>query len=184
MDCENQGSTDSGNTPAPVADEPTGQQKGLGAQAGAAFSKVNEAAREAGSHVKESVTALAAEAGGKAKGFIDRQVDASADLLESIGRSANAAADTLNSDAPQLAGFVRGVATSVKDLSGGVRGQSPEALLRTASSYVRENPALALSAAAACGFALARLLQGGASKDSRSAVQAGITQATSRPDAF
>jgi ElaB/YqjD/DUF883 family membrane-anchored ribosome-binding protein len=184
MDYEHQGSRHPGTTPAPVADDPIGEKKGLGAQAGAAFSKVNEAAREAGSHVKESVTALAAEAGDKAKGFIDRQVDAGADLLESIGRSANAAADVLNTDAPQIAGFVRGVATSVNDLSGGVRGQSPEALLRTASSYVRENPVLALSAAAACGFVLTRLVQGGASKDSRSAAQPGVTQATSHSDAF
>jgi len=70
------------------------------------------------------------------------------------------AADTLDPDAPQLAGLVRGMATSVTDLSATVRGQSPAALLETASDYVRQNPALVLSTAVACGFALARLLQG------------------------
>jgi len=48
----------------------------------------------------------------------------------------------------------------VADLSATVRGQSPDALWETASDYVRQNPALVLSTAVACGFALARLLQG------------------------
>jgi hypothetical protein len=81
------------------------------------------------------------------------------------------AADTLHPDAPQLAGLVRGMATSVTDLSDTVRGQSPEALLETASDYVRQNPALVFSAAAACGFALARLLQGGAWNGGRSSAR-------------
>src|ERR1700732_3047212 len=96
-----------------------------------------------------------------------------ADFLGYIGHSARVAADTLHPDAPQLAGVVRGVATSVTDLSDTVRGQSPAALLETASDYVRENPALVLSTAAACGFALARLLQGGAWNGGRSNVRPG-----------
>jgi hypothetical protein len=56
------------------------------------------------------------------------------------------------------------MASSVIDLSDTMRGQSPEELLETASDYVRQNPALVFSAAAACGFALARLLRGGAGR--------------------
>ena len=94
------------------------------------------------------------------------------------------AADTLHPDAPQLAGFVRGVATSVTDLSDTVRGQSPEALLETASDYVRQNPALVFSAAAACGFALARLLQGGVWNGSRSNVRPGHSGTMSQSNAI
>ena len=87
------------------------------------------------------------------------------------------AADTLHPDTPQLAGLVRGMATSVTDLSDTVRGQSPEALFETTSDYVRQNPALVFSAAAACGFVLARLLQGGTWSGSRSNLRTGNSDA-------
>ncbi len=166
MDNEHSGSMSLGSgavtsAPADIAAEKTG----LGAQGVAALSKVSEAAQQAGNHVKEAATSLATEAGEKAKGFIDQQVASGADFL---CRSARGAADTLDPDAPQLAGLVRGMAVGVTDLSATVRGQSPAALLETASDYVRQNPALVLSTAVACGFALARLLQGGAWNGSRS----------------
>jgi ElaB/YqjD/DUF883 family membrane-anchored ribosome-binding protein len=174
MDNEHPGSTNSGSravtsAPANIAEEKTA----LTAQMGAALSKVSEAAQQAGSHVREAATSLTTEAGEKAKGFVDQQIASGADFLGYIGRSARVAADTLHPDTPQLAGLVRGMATSVTDLSHTVRGQSPDALLETASDYVRQNPALVFSAAAACGFVLARLLQGGAWNGSRSNVRTG-----------
>jgi ElaB/YqjD/DUF883 family membrane-anchored ribosome-binding protein len=174
MDNEHPGSTNSASravtsAPANIAEEKTA----LTAQMGTALSKVSEAAQQAGSHVKEAATSLTTEAGEKAKGFIDQQVASGADFLGYIGRSARVAADTLHPNAPQLAGLVRGMATSVTDLSDTVRERSPEALLETASDYVRQNPALVFSAAAACGFVLARLLQGGAWNGSRSNVRTG-----------
>lgn len=148
-------------------------------------SKIGEAAQQAGSLVKEKAGALAAEAGEKAKGFLGNQIDAGADFLGHVGKSATAAADSLEAEAPQLAGFVRDLANSVSDLSNTVRGQPPEALLETASTYVRKNPGLVLSAAAVCGFALTRLLQGGTWDGSRrKGSTGGSTAATSRSDAF
>jgi ElaB/YqjD/DUF883 family membrane-anchored ribosome-binding protein len=184
MDNERSRSTNPGggavtSSPADIAKEKTG----LGAQAEAALSKVSEAAQQAGSHVKEAATSLATEAGEKAKGLIDEQVASGADFLGYIGSSARVAADTLHPDAPQLAGLVRGMARSVTDLSDTVRGQSPEALLETASDYVRQNPALVFSAAAACGFALARLLQGGAWSGGRPNVRPGNSQTISQSNA-
>ena len=149
-----------------------------------ALSKVGEAAQQAGSQVREKAGALAVEAGEKAKGFLGNQVEVGADFLGHIGRSATAAADTLEADAPQLAGLVRGMATSVADLSNTVRGQSPEALLETASTYVRQNPALVLSAAAVCGFEVTRLLQGGTWNGSRVGATGRPTTQASRSDAF
>jgi len=185
MDNEHSGSMSSGSgavtsAPADIAAEKTG----LSAQAGAALSKVSETAQQAGNHVKEAATSLATEAGEKAKGFIDQQVASGADFLGYIGHSAKVAADTLDPDAPQLAGLVRGMATSVTDLSDTMRGQSPEALLETASDYVRQNPALVFSAAAACGFALARLLQGGAWSGGLPNVRPGNSETISQSNAI
>ena len=109
MDNEHSGSKNSGSgavtsAPADIAEEKTG----FGAQAGAALSKVGEAAQQVGSHVKEAATSLATKTGEKAKGLIDQQVASGADFLGYIGSSARVAADTLHPDAPHLAGLVRG----------------------------------------------------------------------------
>jgi hypothetical protein len=181
MDDQNPGSARSDRTASPATTNAGGATKKPSGATG--LSKVGETAQQAGSQVREKAGELAVEAGEKAKGFLGNQVEAGADFLGHIGRSATAAADTLEADAPQLAGFVRGMATSVADLSNTVRGQSPEALLETASTYVRQNPALILSAAAVCGFAMTRLLQGGAWNGSRAATGGPTTQA-SRSDAF
>ena len=123
MDNERPGSTNSGSGAVTSTEDDIAEEKtGLGAQAGAALSKVSEAAQQAGSHVKEAATSLATKAGEKAKGLIDQQVASGADFLGYIGSSARVAADTLHPDAPQLAGLVRGMATSVTDLSDTVRG--------------------------------------------------------------
>ena len=141
MDNEHSGSMNSGSDAVASAPAKTAEERtGLVAQTGAALSKVSEAAQQAGSQVREAATSLATEAGERAKGFIDQQVASGEDFLGYIGHSATVAADTLDPDAPQLAGLVRRVATSVTDLSGTVRGQSPAALLETASDYVRQNP--------------------------------------------
>jgi len=182
MDDQNPGSARSDWTASRATTNAGGvTQKPAGATA---VSKVGDAAQQAGSQVREKAGALAVEAGEKAKGFLGHQVEAGADFLGHIGRSATAAADTLEADAPQLAGLVRGMATSVADLSNTVRGQTPEALLETASTYVRQNPALVLSAAAVCGFAVTRLLQGGTWNGSRVGATGGPTTQGSRFDAF
>jgi ElaB/YqjD/DUF883 family membrane-anchored ribosome-binding protein len=182
MDDQNPRSARSDRTASPAATNVGGAtQKPLGATA---LSKVGEAAQQAGSQVREKAGALAVEAGEKAKGFLGNQVEAGADFLGHIGRSATAAADTLEADVPQLAGLVRGMATSVADLSNTVRGQTPEALLETASTYVQQNPVLVLSAAAVCGFAVTRLLQGGTWNGSRVGATGGPTTKASRSDAF
>jgi ElaB/YqjD/DUF883 family membrane-anchored ribosome-binding protein len=163
----------------------TGAGGAMRSRSGTVPSKLGEAAQQAGSQVKEKAGALAAEAGEKAKGFLGNQIDAGADFLGHIGRSATAAAESLEAEAPQLAGFVHDLATSVSELSDTVRGQPPEALLETASTYVRKNPGLVLSAAAVCGFALTRLLQGGTWDGSRrKGPPGGSTAATSRSDAL
>jgi ElaB/YqjD/DUF883 family membrane-anchored ribosome-binding protein len=182
MSDQNPGAVRSDMAPSPAATNVGGAT--TKSPTATALSKVGEAAQQAGNQVKEKAGALAAEASEKAKGFLGNQVEAGADFLGHISRSATVAANTLETDAPQLAGFVRGMATSVSDLSSTVRGQSPEELLDTASTYVRQNPALVLSAAAVCGFALARLLQGGTWKGSRAGPTGEGIAATSRSDAF
>jgi hypothetical protein len=57
------------------------EKTSLGAHSEAAFSKVSEAVQQAGSHISETATSLATQAGEKAKGVIDQQVSSGADFL-------------------------------------------------------------------------------------------------------
>jgi ElaB/YqjD/DUF883 family membrane-anchored ribosome-binding protein len=180
MDDREIGSAGSPGQAKPAA---TGAHQSTSPSGAARLSKVGDVAQQAGSQLKEQAGALATQAGDKAKNLLGTQIEAGADYLEHIGRSATAAAESLQAQAPQLAGLVRDMATSVADLSQTMRGQSPEALLETASTYVRENPALVFGAAAVCGFAVTRLLQGGAWNGSRGNAPRGSIGA-SRSDAF
>jgi ElaB/YqjD/DUF883 family membrane-anchored ribosome-binding protein len=135
------------------------QKMDLGAKTGEAVSKLAEAVQEVSSQAKETATSLASEAGDKAKGLLQHQVEAGADFVGDVAQSVRVAADSLDQNAPQLAGLVRGVAQQVTEFSETVRGQTVEELVATTSDFVRRNPALVFSAAAACGFMLLRVIR-------------------------
>jgi ElaB/YqjD/DUF883 family membrane-anchored ribosome-binding protein len=136
-----------------------GQQMELGAKTGEAVSKLAQAVQQAGSQAKETATALASEAGEKAKGLMHSQVEAGADFIGEIAQSVRVAADSLERNAPQLASQVRGLAQQVQDFSETVRGQTLEEIFETTSHFVRRNPAMVFSAAAVCGFMLFRVIR-------------------------
>jgi ElaB/YqjD/DUF883 family membrane-anchored ribosome-binding protein len=148
----------------------------LGASTGEAVSKLTQAVQQAGSQAKETATALASEAGEKAKGLVQGQVAAGADFIDDIAKSVTAAADCLKRNSPQLASLVRGVAQQVQDFSNTVRGQTTEQIIATTSDFVRRNPAMVFSAAAACGFMMFRLIRAGSSDGLHSAGQRSAEQ--------
>ena len=74
------------------------------AKAGEAAAKVTDAAREAGGQAKRAATSLASDATTQAKGFLNMQVTAGADMVDHVAESARAAADCLTENVPQLAG--------------------------------------------------------------------------------
>ena len=149
------------------------QNMDRGAKTGEAVSKLAEAVQQVGSQAKETATSLASEAGDKAKGLLQHQVEAGADFAGDVAQSVRAAADSLDQNAPQLAGLVRGVAQQVQEFSETVRGQTVEELFVTTSDFVRRNPTLVFSAAAACGFMLLRVIRVGPSDGVRADMRQG-----------
>jgi hypothetical protein len=63
------------------------QEMGLGAKAGEAVSKLAEAVQQVGSQAKDTATSLASEAGEKAKGLLQHQVEAGADFVGDVAQS-------------------------------------------------------------------------------------------------
>jgi hypothetical protein len=76
------------------------------------------------------------------------------------------------------------MATSVSDLSDTVRGQSPEALFKTASDMCVRIQRWCLAPLRLVVFALARLLQGGAWSGGRPNVRPGDSETISQSNAI
>jgi hypothetical protein len=134
------------------------------AKAGDAASKIADAAREAGGQAKQAASSLASDASKQAKGFLNMQVTAGADMVNHVVESARAAAERLDQNAPQLAGLVRNAADRAEEFSQDLRDQSVGDLIRTASDFTRKQPALVFGLASLAGFRVPRAQEQSAGK--------------------
>jgi hypothetical protein len=100
------------------------------AKAGEAASKVADAAHQASGQAKQVASSLASDATKQAKGFLNMQVGAGADLVDHVVGSARAAAESLDQKAPQLAGLVRNAAERAEQFSDDLRDQTIDARRR------------------------------------------------------
>jgi hypothetical protein len=138
---------------------PAADAKDVRAKLGDAVSRIADAAQQASGDAKDAAMALASDANKKATGLLNQQFSAGADFAGHIAASVNAAADSLDEKAPQLASFVRGAAETVEEFSKDIRGQTVQQLVKTASDYTRKQPALVFGLASLAGFALFRVLK-------------------------
>jgi ABC-type transporter Mla subunit MlaD len=129
------------------------------AKAGEAASKVADAARQGSGQARQAVSSLASDATKQAKGFLNMQVGAGADLVDHIVESARAAADSLDKNAPQLAGLVRNAADRGEQFSDDLREQTVDDLIKKASGFTRKQPALVFGLASLAGFLAFRVLK-------------------------
>jgi ElaB/YqjD/DUF883 family membrane-anchored ribosome-binding protein len=138
---------------------PTGAAQEVRAKASEAASKIADVAQQAGSQAKDAAASLASDAQQRAKGLLNMQVTAGADLAGHVADSARHAADDLARNAPQLAELVRGAAERVDEFSKDLREQTVEDLVRTASDFTRRQPALVFGLASLAGFLAFRVLK-------------------------
>jgi hypothetical protein len=129
------------------------------AKAGDTAAKIADAAREAGGQAKQAASSLASDATKQAKGFLNMQVTAGADMVDHVVDSARIAAENLEQEAPQLAGLVRSVADRAEEFSQDLRGQTVEGIIRTASDFTRKQPAVVFGLASLAGFLAFRVLK-------------------------
>jgi hypothetical protein len=93
------------------------------------------------------------------QGALDQQLARGAKTITNVARSARRAADELESDAPQIAGLVRGVADRVEEYSRDLENQSVTDIYEAASDFTRRQPAVVFAAAALAGFFALRTLR-------------------------
>jgi ElaB/YqjD/DUF883 family membrane-anchored ribosome-binding protein len=141
--------------------------RNLRSQAADAMAKVSDVAQQAVGEAKKSASSLAAEATQRAKGALQERIGSGADLIGHMAASTKVAADSLDPNAPQIAGFVREAGERMDEFSRGVRERSIDELIETSSDFARRQPAVLFGAAAACGFLLFRLFKASSASDQR-----------------
>ena len=110
------------------------------------------------------------------QGALDQQVVRGAKVMTNVAQSARRAADELETDAPQIAGLVRGVADRVEQYSRSLENQSVTDIYQTASDFTRRQPAVVFGVAALAGFFALRTLKSSSSTRARSGRRSGSPQ--------
>ena len=123
-----------------------------------------------GSNVRQQLTDgvgnIQAQAGDKAREFAKLGQDRAAGALEQLATMLTDAADQVDAKlGAQYGGYARNAADTVQKFSGQVKDQDFDQLLDQGRELVRKSPAVAIGAAAAVGFVLARLVQSGIDAD-------------------
>ncbi len=109
---------------------------------------------------------IQAQAGDKTREFARMGQERAAGALEQLAAMLTDAAGQVDAKlGGQYGGYARNAADQVQRFSGQVREQDFDQLLDQGRDLVRKSPAIAIGAAAAVGFVLARLVQSGIDAD-------------------
>lgn len=122
-------------------------------------SQITEGVQSTTNTAKRAASEGASTIGSHMKELLDTQLDSGANIIGQLGSSAQRAAEDLDQKAPQLAGFVRGVADRMESYAEDLRDKSGDELFRSASNFTRRRPALVFGLAALAGFFALRTLK-------------------------
>ena len=102
------------------------------------------------------------QAGGKARDAANRGKERAAEAMGGIGKIIRESADAIDEKVgKQYGDYARSAADTVDDFADKVDGQDIDALVEDARQFIRKSPAVAIGAAAAIGFVLARVIRSG-----------------------
>jgi hypothetical protein len=148
---------DFGRDPSSRSTEGLGQRTSKAASD--AFSAASAIAGDTAAKAKQAASDTAATVTGQIKHLLDEKVGGGADLVGHFAGAVKRAAQELDRDAPQLAGLVRIAGDRIDGYADGLRDQSAEQLMRSASDFTRGQPALVFGLAALAGFFTMRTLK-------------------------
>lgn len=118
-----------------------------------------ESARKA---FADTAASFSEQAGSKVKDYTlqgkDRAVEALDNVASLVGDAAEQVSERLGE---QYGGYIRQAADAVEGLASNLRDKDADELIDDARNIVRSSPAIAIAAAAAVGFVLARVVKSG-----------------------
>lgn len=155
--------------PKPAAKPKTAAPKAATAKRSAASPKaVTKAAPPKGktedikSKVKIDMNDFKAKATDSAKAAAEKGKDRATEAVGSIGKLIRDSAATIDDNVgKQYGDYARSAADMVEGFAGKMDAKDVDALAEDARQFVRKSPAVAIGAAAAIGFVLARLVRSG-----------------------
>jgi hypothetical protein len=110
--------------------------------------------------VKEEATKLRGQATDRARNAAEQGKSRATETIDGFARAVHDAAGNLEQQVnPQVAQYAHRAADALDNLSESLRAKSVDELIDDARGFARRNPAVALGAAVAVGFALARFLK-------------------------
>lgn len=133
-----------------------------GATAKSAASEATGKAKAAASKLKDEAARLSSTAGEKARGYADAGKDKATDALDNFSTMLRDAAGSVDERlGSQYGDYARKAADSLASFSDNVRNKDVDDFVNGARDLVRKSPVVAIGAAAALGFVIARLLKSG-----------------------
>ena len=128
--------------------------------------------------LREQVSALRDQAGGKVRDFADGGKTRASDLLEELSRVVADTADSIDQRLGNNYGeYARKASDGVSNLAGTLRTKDVDELYDNVRDAVRKSPGVALGVAAVLGFTLVRLVKSGLEDNRESGGRSGGTGA-------
>lgn len=121
---------------------------------------------EAKQAIKDGASKYGTQAADKARTFAEGGKVKAGGALDQLAQLLTDAADQVDEKVgAQYGGYARTAAGSISSFSDQIKAKDIDELVENARELVRKSPAVAIGAAAAVGFVLARLIQSGVDSD-------------------
>ncbi len=129
----------------------------LGAKTAEAKQALKDGASKYGAQAADKARTLAEDGKARAGGALDQIAQMLTDAAVQVDEKLGA----------QYGGYARSAASSVSSFSDSIKAKDVDQLVDEARDLVRKSPAVAIGAAAAVGFVIARLVQSGLDTDTK-----------------
>ena len=107
---------------------------------------------------KETAQTLAGSAGEAITSTIEEQKSAGAAAVAKAAQSAREAAESLEKDAPQIAGIIKSAATSVESFSNDIKDKTVTEIMDGVADFAQRRPMAFLACGVVAGMLMSRML--------------------------
>jgi ElaB/YqjD/DUF883 family membrane-anchored ribosome-binding protein len=150
----------------PMSEDTAAQQEtdlsGTGATGGATAAGGTSKVTEVKQLAKDNVSKVSTQAADKARQFAQQGQTKAGDALDQLSQMLTDAAGQVEEKlGGQYGGYARQAATTVQGFSDQVKNKDVDELIDDVRTFVRKSPAVAIGAAAAIGFVVARVVAAG-----------------------
>jgi len=111
---------------------------------------------------KAKLADVAEPAKEKAIEFAEKEKDAGADQIKAVAKAVHGAASQLESEMPQIAGYIHDAGQRLEQVADELRQGKVEDLMSKFGDYARNQPAMVFGGAMLAGFALTRFVKSAA----------------------